>query len=382
MLRNLSEQQLIALIEKVFAPAPDEKRLSILVDVPDGRTPDTPLWQDRRRIAAEWYALCREIKAVLGIQVVDLLYYQNSGSNNADFPQVGFRWTGPASDADFDTIQKNGAEVNLEEALRDSNIVLVPTQFSATAPLKLRAAQYGFKAASMPGFSRAMIPALGLDFDEVHEHVMRLKERLDIAEAIEIHFVADQHEFDFFVDIRHRKAAASSGLLRQPGSAGNLPSGEAYIVPFEGNSHARSETHGRLPVQFGSDLVIYQVEENRAINVFSSGAKSKSEKEQLTKEPAYGNIAEVGFGVLHPFGVAPVGEVLLDEKLGLHVAFGRSDHFGGSVGPGDFNDPRSVVHIDRVYIPEIQDRVLVRELIFVFPGGKREMVMKNSRYTI
>jgi len=53
---------------------------------------------------------------------------------------------------------------------------------------------------------------------------------------------------------------------------------------------------------------------------------------------------------------------LLDEKLGLHIAFGRSDHFGGSVGPQHFSGPDAVIHLDRVYIPETQPKVLVRQV--------------------
>ena len=40
------------------------------------------------------------------------------------------------------------------------------------------------------------------------------------------------------------------------------------------------------------------------------------------------------------FSVTPIGVVLLDEKLGLHLAFGRSEHFGGQVGPAQ------VGHVD------------------------------------
>jgi phosphoribosylaminoimidazole-succinocarboxamide synthase len=33
------------------------------------------------------------------------------------------------------------------------------------------------------------------------------------------------------------------------------------------------------------------------------------------------------------------------EKLGLHIAFGRSDHFGGQVGAAKFSKPEEVVHV-------------------------------------
>jgi hypothetical protein len=75
-----------------------------------------------------------------------------------------------------------------------------------------------------------------------------------------------------------------------------------------------------------------------------------------------------------------VGELLLDEKLGLHLAFGRSDHFGGSVGPGQFSAPERVVHIDRVYIPEVQPAIRVVAVDLEGVDGTREPLMRDGRY--
>ncbi|MEO1370128.1 MAG: hypothetical protein AAFX50_23340, partial [Acidobacteriota bacterium] len=76
----------------------------------------------------------------------------------------------------------------------------------------------------------------------------------------------------------------------------------------------------------------------------------------------------------------PIGEILLDEKLGLHIAFGRSDHFGGTVGPGDFSSPDAVVHIDRVYLPG--GAVSPTRVDFVHADGRRLDVMRDGRYVL
>ncbi|HVQ26558.1 MAG TPA: hypothetical protein VMV01_15330, partial [Planctomycetota bacterium] len=68
------------------------------------------------------------------------------------------------------------------------------------------------------------------------------------------------------------------------------------------------------------------------------------------------------------------------EKLGLHVAFGRSDHFGGRVGAKDFSSPEAVVHVDRVYLPELQPRVRVAAVDLVGPAGEREPLMRDGSY--
>jgi hypothetical protein len=93
-------------------------------------------------------------------------------------------------------------------------------------------------------------------------------------------------------------------------------------------------------------------------------------------------MAELGLGVLADFGVQSVGELLLDEKLGLHIAFGRSDHFGGQVGAAQFTSPAEVVHLDRVYVPAAQPRISVRSLDLVMASGERVALLRDDRYVI
>ena len=121
----------------------------------------------------------------------------------------------------------------------------------------------------MPGFSPEMVPALRLDYGEVNRRVDLLKDLLDSATGCDFLFVVDGHaEHQLHLDLRHRSAHASGGLLRTPGSAGNLPSGETYIVPYEGERpDDPSRSAGTLPVQHGEEVVIYEIIENRARRV-------------------------------------------------------------------------------------------------------------------
>ena len=137
-----------------------------------------------------------------------------------------------------------------------------------------------------------------------------------------------------------------------------------------------------MPVQFGSEIVRYRIEGNKALEVISEGPKSREEAAHLTKEPAYGNLAELGLGVLAAFGIKPIGEILLDEKLGLHLAFGRSDHFGGQVGPAQFSSPDAVIHIDRVYVPETQPDVRVLAVDLKMADGEVRALIRNGTYAV
>jgi hypothetical protein len=135
-------------------------------------------------------------------------------------------------------------------------------------------------------------------------------------------------------------------------------------------------------VQLGDEVVVFRIEENRAARVEGTGDAARREAEHLRREPAYGNMAELGLGVLADFGVQPVGELLLDEKLGLHIAFGRSDHFGGQVGAAQFTSAAEVVHLDRVYVPASQPRISVVSLDLVMPATERVAVLRDDRYVI
>jgi len=381
MTDKLTQSELVALVKRVFAPGEDDKGLAIIVDMPDAEVPDNNDWRVRRDMAAEWAELLALKASELGLERITLALYRNPRANNADLPATAtIHEDGPLPET-ADGFESS--TVAFDHIFENYQILIAPTEFSATAPLKMAAKKYHFRAATMPGFSPSMIPALRVDYEVVGARVDRLKSILDRAEGCAITFDARGVEHELFLDLRHRTAHASGGLFPVGGVAGNLPSGESYIVPYEGEvAGEATKSKGTLPVQFGADIVVYEVEANRAIEVLSSNPKSKEEAEKLAAEPAYGNLAELGLGVLGDFGLEPTGEILLDEKLGLHIAFGRSEHFGGQVGPSDFSGPDKVVHIDRVYIPALQADVKIREATVVFATGEKTLLMKDGEYRI
>ena len=227
-----------------------------------------------------------------------------------------------------------------------------------------------------------MVPALRLDYTEVNRRVHLLKGLLDRAVSADLRFVVDDNtRHDLHLDLRHRTAHASGGLLPTPGTAGNLPSGEAYIVPYEGEIDGDpSGTRGILPVEMEGEVVLFEIDDNVAERVISDGPVSNREAALLAEEPARGNIAELGLGVLGAFGLEPIGEVLLDEKLGLHVAFGRSEHFGGQVGPQQFSSPEAVIHQDHVYVAKIQPRVSAAAVDLNFEEGESLELIRDGDY--
>jgi hypothetical protein len=381
MREELSGEALAALVERVFKLRASDRALAVLVDLPDRLRGDSTEWRERREMAAQWVRRLLPFQQRLRLEV-HLYLYRNVRTNNADLPRGAWLHAEgplPGTADELDPL----TEQPFADIFRAHSVLMAVTELSATAPLKLMAKTFGFRAATMPGFSPAMIPSLRLDYEEINHRVTRLKEWLDRSEGADLVFQVEAGpECKLFLDLRHRTGHASGGLLHDPGTAGNLPSGEAYIVPYEGEiTGTPSASAGQLPVQFGSEVVIYDIRENNAVKAGGTGAAARREADYLAREPAYGNIAELGLGVLADFGVKPCGSLLLDEKLGLHIAFGRSDHFGGRVGAAQFTRPEEVVHIDRVYLPSVQPMVHVRRVDLRGPGFEIPL-MRDDHFII
>lgn len=378
MTERLSGEELVALVRRVFQPRAGESALAVLVDLPDAAMPDEASWRARREIAAQWVAELAARRESLGLDT-HLVLYRNVRTNNGDLPATAWLHSGgplPATADDLDP----AAQVAFAAIYADHPILIAVTEFSATAPLKLAARSFPIRAATMPGFSAEMIPALRLDYTEVNRRVAFLKDLLDRATGADLRFSHPGGTCELHLDLRHRTAHASGGMLPDPGVAGNLPSGEAYIVPYEGEVEGDpSRSQGVLPVEFGDEVVLYDIAANKA-TARPGGAMAAQEAALLVREPAYGNLAELGLGVLAGFGVTPIGELLLDEKLGLHIAFGRSDHFGGQVAPRHFSSPEAVVHIDRVFVPEAQPLIRVPVVDLVMADGSRLALMRDGAY--
>ncbi len=375
---ELTRDELVQLVERVFQPTPRESRLAMLVDLPDDQLPDTSDWKQRRQMAARWVRLLREAAEQLGLDT-NLVLYRNVRANNAPLPEKG--WVvDPATVPDTADELPDAGGLPMQTILADHPIVIALTELSATAPLKLAARSLGIRAATMPGFAASMIPALRLDYGEINHRVEHMKALLDSAQGARLETATPTGRHRLRLDLRHRTGHASGGVFNHAGTAGNLPSGEAYIVPYEGEKGGDpSRSAGELPVQIDGELLLYRIRNNRIVEVVGEGPVAAEERAFIAAEPAYANISELGLGVLSDFGLEPVGQILLDEKLGLHVAFGRSDHFGGAVGPGDFSSPDKAVHIDRVYLPQLQPDVRV-ELLSLETGDDIVELMRGGEW--
>jgi aminopeptidase len=367
-------QEVAAFFNRTFGVSKRDSNIVVLVDLPSANESLTAAWADRLQLGQEWTSAL--IKAHPG-KKVSLIAYEATGAHNADLPRAA-------------QVLATGAVVELPQVLSESDIVLALTQFSATAPLKAAAKVHGFRGATLPGFSRPMSSSFRLNVNEVARRCRILKKLLSEATSAEIHFEVDSNtSHTLQIDLRHREAHSSDGFILEKGKVANLPGGESYKVPYEGEREGDpSQTNGILPIQQGDEIVLYRVVNNRAVEILSSGEASDRARKLIEADPVAGNIAELGLGVLYSMGVIPIeissisgDPTLLNEKLGLHIAFARSEHLGGVISPAFFKDPSKAFHQDYIFIDAMQPRVKVRRMDLRFDGTRRsQSIIENNAF--
>ncbi len=346
------------LIEDVFAPTADDVVL-FMVDEPHDRVPDHRDWQERREMAQEWH----ESFNAFPVRLLPTYHYAATGANNGDLPQTG---------------QLGEQEQRLDALLDEVTIIIAMTQYSATAPLSRLIRPYApLRVASMPGVLRRMEEtALAADYREVARRTHMFAQDLTDAEAAEVIFSTGER---LFMDLRYRTGHADDGQCHRDKAFPliNLPSGEAFIVPYEGEREGEpSRTEGVIPLLEDDELYHLIVKQNRIVEVRGDGPGAKAFAKYLEDDPARANIAELGLGCNDRAVVQ--GAVIEDEKAGFHWAYGRSEHLGGTVGPDAFKKPENVVHQDIVYAPA--SPIGIQRLTLHLPGDEEVNVILDNEY--
>lgn len=355
------------LIVDVFDPQPGEKVL-IMTDLPHGDLTDHQLWTDRRQLAEEWRSVFAGLEDRLQISVASLMTYPATGAHNSPLPETG-------------TI--DGSQMALDKIIADTNIVVALTEYSATASLIDYTRLFPeLRAASMPGVTRAMSDtALAADYAEMAPRCERLGQALDRAEGASLAFSTGDK---LYIDLRFRDPHVDDGRLPADKIGDrviNLPSGEAYIAPYEGERPGESSaTHGTVPLPAGDDAFVrIRLEENRVVEVLGEGPAADHLREGFSVDDGGRNLAELGLGC-NDMAIL-TGNVVEDEKVyGIHLAGGLSEHIGGTVGVDDFIDPSTVQHTDVVF--PFGGEIEPTSLTFYFNDGTSEAIIQDGEYVL
>jgi aminopeptidase len=229
--------------------------------------------------------------------------------------------------------QSNGEEPPPEVAdlMKRFDVVLCPTSKSLTHTDSRRAASLaGARVATLPGVTEEiMVRCMNADYTEIAARTYRLCTLLEKTNVVRVTAPAGTH---ITLPVTGRQAHASSGLFREKGQWGNLPTGEAYLAPLEGLSNGVVVVDGSMAgVGLMSRPLRIAVENGYATEI-SGGPEA--EKLVSLLEP-HGKdartVAEFGIGTNDK--AILTGIILEDEKVmgTIHIAFGDNKSMGGSV---------------------------------------------------
>lgn len=341
----MNDEEKIKMFKDVFAPKPGEKVL-FLVDLPYGSIKDNKKWIDRRKMASEWFETFQKIGNEIGFSV-DLLEYNATGLNNTPIPE------------------------NIKDSVRKNNLVLALTEFSATSSLKPICNEKGTitRCASMPGIERRMEKsAFQANYADVKIYALALQRLLNDSVGAEIEFSTGD---TLYIDLRNREASADKGECNSAGQSINFPSGEGFKAPYEAaddekNVFGESKTEGVLPVSLNGEITKFIIKNNKIIEVKGNSSKAVEMRDFFAENETRRNIAELGLGC-NPKAVI-TGNVLEDEKVGLHIAYGMSSQLGGKI--------KSDMHQDICYSKGCP--VEGTSVFLIDKDGNKTEIIKNS----
>ena len=231
----------------------------------------------------------------------------------------------------------NGEEppAPVAEMMKLVDVVLCPTTKSLThTDARREACKTGARVGTLPGITKdMMIRTMSADYHRIAELTYKITEILD---AGEVAYLTTPFGTDITIPIKGIKAIPSTGLITKPGSYGNLPSGESYLMPEEGKSSGIFVVDGSMA---GIGLIKDQpvkirVENGYAVEI-TGGREAEMLKEMIARvgEQAK-NLAELGVGTNYMAQIT--GEILEDEKVAgtVHLALGNNVSMGGTVNVG------------------------------------------------
>ncbi len=253
----------------------------------------------------------------------------------------------------------HGAEppAPVAKAMAEANVVICPTTASLThTNARINAVQKGARVATMPGITADMFSEgpITADYRQVEKLTLKITELLTRGETAKI--VKDGYTLT--MSISQRKGIPSTGVYQQPGTSGNLPSGEAYIAPVEGTANGEMIIDGSM-VGIGklAEPLFVKIVNGRLVELQGRGAEKLG---VLFANERNSSLGELGIGTNHKARIS--GTILEDEKVfgSVHIAFGTNTSFGGTI--------KADCHMDGIILaPDlyIDDQMIIKHGMFL-----------------
>jgi len=227
----------------------------------------------------------------------------------------------------------NGQEPPAEIAalMKMADVVVCPTAKSLThTNARREAAKQGVRVGTMPGITAEIMErCLNADFDKIIELTNFVANRMQGVKEIR---VTSKLGTDITMPVAGRAVLPSTGVLREKGQSGNMPSGEVYLAPIEGKSNGTVVIDGSMSgIGLVKTPITVQVVNGYAVTI-TGGEEATRLAAVLDKSGREARaVAEFGMGTNYKAQLS--GLILEDEKvLGtIHIAFGNNISMGGTI---------------------------------------------------
>ncbi|MES2569741.1 MAG: hypothetical protein V4710_06755, partial [Verrucomicrobiota bacterium] len=283
--RQFPPFSLSRLLTTVFEPKGGE-RVCILIDLTNPREiqgfkflEQSELTIQRKAHDVFYQGLRNGVLYELGLKGGEMFAYEITGGSNLDLPEKAYSTDGRALSL-------------VDDVLRQYDIVLCISTYSATAPLTAYAKQIGFRGATLHGLNDVILSSgLAVDYNEVSVQAEKLRLGVTGADAVEIDYSVENVRCTLRLELAGQEAQKSHGLCRGGPDVANLPAGEVYFVP-EG-------ADGQFPLKYEDGTIgLMQVSGGRITQAGLIRGRQETINEhnrKLTSDPVTGELGELGF---------------------------------------------------------------------------------------
>ena len=218
----------------------------------------------------------------------------------------------------------------------------------------------GCRYASMPLFDTSMLDgAMSVDWRALAKRTGRIAKEVNKAEFVKIKTLNGS---SLSFSKRGRKAGSDTGILKKPGSFGNLPAGEVYLAPLEGTATGRLIIEWAPTRRLQSPITL-SVKDGYVVNIEGEDEYTEYLSEKIYERKENGNIAEFGIGTNDH--ATRLDNILESEKIlgTIHIALGDNSSFGGKI--------KTPFHQDFVFL-----KPTVR---LILKDGSKNTILKSGR---
>lgn len=249
------------------------------------------------------------------------------------FFEVGKQLASEAFYCEIKPREVNGQEPPEQIALfmQEVDVVVAPTSKSIThTNARREASKLGVRIATMPGITKdTIIRCLSADANKILDTTEKVAKSLQNVSTVRI---TSELGTDITLPIKGRQIIKSTGILRNIGEYGNLPSGEVYLAPWEKQSNGTIVFDGSI-AGIGKLRNPVKVTVEDGYGVDFEGDEEAKQLYDMLKSIGHEAFAIGEFGIGTNYKATITGSILEDEKvLGtIHIAFGNNVTMGGKI---------------------------------------------------